>query len=88
MENQEGRYVYILDEQNLPRIAYIKTAGQTDDNKWIVFSGIKEGERIITSGLQKVIPGRPVKIVDNVNLTNNEAKKQSLLDKIKDIIKR
>jgi membrane fusion protein (multidrug efflux system) len=64
MENQEGRYVYILDENNLPRISYIKTNGQTSDLKWIIASGVKQGDKIITSGLQKVIPGKPVRIID------------------------
>ena len=86
MENQEGRYVYSLDEKDLPRISYIKTGGQTSDGKWIVSSGIKEGDRIITSGLQKVIPGKPVKIISS---TEEEIpqKKPSLIDKIKSLLK-
>ena len=64
MENQEGRYVYVLDEENKPRMAYIKTSGQTDDGMWIISSGVKTGDRIITSGLQKVMPGRAVRIIE------------------------
>ncbi len=74
MENQEGRYVYILDENNLPRISYIKTNGQTSDLKWIIASGVKQGDRIITSGLQKVIPGKPVRIVDPLVQTKQPEK--------------
>ena len=87
MENQEGRYVYILDEEGLPRISYIKTGGQTDDGKWIVASGVKEGDKIITSGLQKVIPGRPVRIVDTTQAAQETVKKESLFDKLKGLIK-
>lgn len=64
-ENQEGRYVYILDEKDLPRMVYIKTSGQTSDGQWIVSEGIKTGDRIITSGLQSVIPGKAVRILNS-----------------------
>ena len=87
MENQEGRYVYVLDENDLPRMAYIKTSGQTDDGKWIVVSGVKQGDRIITSGLQKVIPGKPVRIVDPSAIELGTPKKEGLLDRIKNLIK-
>lgn len=63
MENQEGTYVYKLDEKGLPRIAYIKTVGTINDN-WIVSEGVSIGDKILTSGMQKVIPGNPVKIVE------------------------
>lgn len=85
MENQEGRYVYILDEKDLPRMAYIKTGGQTEDGNWIVSSGVKQGDRIITSGLQKVIPGKSVRIVDSTSQQKEIVKKVSLIDRIKRI---
>lgn len=66
LENQEGKYVYKLNEKNLPEIAIIKTAGEYKEN-WIVQSGINIGDKILTGGLQKVIPDMPVKIVDKVN---------------------
>ena len=61
-ENQAGKYVYKLDENDLPQLTYIKTKGQNGDN-WIVEEGLKKGDRIITDGLQKVVPGKPVTIV-------------------------
>ena len=63
IENQEGRYVYVLDKDNLPRMRYIKTMGQVGEN-WVVSDGIEAGETIITSGFKRVIPGTPVKIVN------------------------
>lgn len=66
LENQEGKYVYKLNEKNLPEIVIIKTAGEYKEN-WIVQSGINIGDKILTGGLQKVIPDMPVKIVDKVN---------------------
>lgn len=82
LENQEGLYVYVLDEKDLPRMTYIKTMGQTEDNMWIVSEGLKEGDRILSGGMQKVIPGKPVRIVDALPQENQKAKKQSILDKL------
>jgi len=62
-ENQEGKYVYTLDGKNLPKLTYIKVQGQSGDN-WIVREGLKAGDRVIVEGIQKVIPGAPVKIIE------------------------
>lgn len=61
-ENQAGKYVYKLDASGIPQLTYIKTNGQ-DGDCWIVEDGLKKGDKIVTDGLQKVTPGRPVTIV-------------------------
>lgn len=61
-ENQEGKYVYKLDEKNLPVLTYIKVQGQTGEN-WIVRDGLKKGDKVIVEGILKVTPGNPVNIV-------------------------
>ncbi|MBQ7126502.1 efflux RND transporter periplasmic adaptor subunit [bacterium] len=81
MENQEGLFVYVLDNDNLPRMQYIKTMGTFDTN-WIVSEGVKVGDRLITSGLQKVMPGAAVKIVDADSLENNVEKKVNPFKKL------
>ena len=85
MENQEGRFVYILDEDNLPRMSYIKTMGEKN-GKWIISSGVNAGDRIVTSGLQKVIPGNPVRIVQAPVQKKVQTKKAGLFTKIKNKI--
>ncbi len=82
MENQEGRFVYILDENDLPRMSYIKTMGE-EDGKWIISSGVEAGDRIITSGLQKVVPGSPVNIVKTLATDKVPDKKTGLFTIIK-----
>lgn len=90
MEDQEGMYLYIMDEKNLPRLTYIKTVG-TVDNNWIVSEGVKVGDKIVTSGIQKVIPGNKVKIVAAALDNQAPVKKQNifvrLINKIKRIFK-
>ena len=34
-ENQEGKYLYKLDKEGLPKLAYIKVFGQSGDN-WVI----------------------------------------------------
>lgn len=87
MENQEGRFVYILDNKDLPRMKYIKTGGQTSDGKWIISEGIKPGDRVVTTGIQSVIPGRPVKIINLEEKANQPAKKVGLIEKFTNKVK-
>jgi membrane fusion protein (multidrug efflux system) len=90
MENQEGLYIYILDENNIPKMSYIKTAGTVDTN-WIVKEGVKAGDRIIATGMQKVIPGSAVRIVKNDTDTKAGNNKPNIfvrcINKIKKMIK-
>ena len=88
MENQEGLYVFVLGEDNLPQMTYIKTMGQTEDNKWIVSEGLKPGDKIVTSGLQKIIPGKPVKIAQTSIQEDIPQIKPSLSDKIKNKLRK
>lgn len=62
MENQAGKYVYKIDENNLPQLTYIKTSSQNGDF-WVISEGLQKGDKIVIEGLQKVVPGKPVTIV-------------------------
>lgn len=64
LENAQGKYVYKL-EGNIPKMIFITTSGQYKDN-WMVEDGIKKGDKILTGGLQKVIPDVPVKVIEEV----------------------
>ncbi len=60
-ENQAGKYVYRIDDNDLPQLVYIKVSGQHGDN-WIIKDGVKTGDRIVVDGIQKVTPNQPVTI--------------------------
>ncbi len=70
-ENQEGKYVYTIDENGLPKLTYIKVQGQSGDN-WIVREGLKDGDKVIVEGILKVTPGLPVKIVPTKMVENKK----------------
>lgn len=87
-ENQEGSFVYKVDENNIPTLTYIKVM----ENKGIytlVKSGLSVGDKIAVGGLQQILPGTPCKIVDSV--PEEPVKKPNifvrLLRKIKRLIK-
>lgn len=61
-ENQEGKYVYVLDNDNIPHLTYIKVDSKAGYN-WIVKSGLKSGDIIVNNGAIKVIPNKPVNII-------------------------
>ena len=79
LENQAGKYVYMIDKDNLPQLTYIKIGEQNGTN-WIVKEGLKAGDRVVVDGLQKVVPGQPVTIVEqNIpqqSVNNETANKQ------------
>lgn len=75
-ENQEGKYVYKLDEKNLPVLTYIKVQGQSGD-RWIVKEGLKNDDRVITEGILKVTPGSPVNILTREKMEELKAKQHT-----------
>ena len=62
--SQEGKYVYKLDKNNLPQITYVEVDEPFNSKYWILKSGLKNGDKIITDGIMKVVPNKPVKIIN------------------------
>ncbi|MEA3333958.1 MAG: efflux RND transporter periplasmic adaptor subunit [Pseudomonadota bacterium] len=61
LQDREGRYILVVDQQNKVIKQRITTGSLVSGNRWAVTSGIKVGELVITQGLQKVKPGQTVK---------------------------
>ena len=67
-ENQQGRFVLIVTKENKVETRLVQL-GRRIGPMWVVESGLKAGENIIVSGLQKVRPGVVVSPqMMNVNL--------------------
>lgn len=56
-------------------MTYVKVSGQSGDN-WIVTDGLKKGDKIITEGIQKVTPGKPVKIISEEEMAKLKKEQQ------------
>lgn len=59
--DREGAFVYVVNEKNKVEQRRI-TTGPTLDGKFTVTSGLKQGEKVIIRGIQKVKPGITVNI--------------------------
>jgi membrane fusion protein, multidrug efflux system len=59
LSDQQGDFVYVVDAQNKAQRRRVQL-GQSTPSTAVVTSGLKEGELVISEGLQRVRPGDPV----------------------------
>ena len=59
LSDQQGDYVYVVDAENKAQQRRIQL-GQSTPSTAVVSNGLKEGELVISEGLQRVRPGQPV----------------------------
>ena len=62
LEDHDGRYVFVVDDQNRVIMRRVKTGAVIGVN-WAVASGLAIGEKVIVEGIQKVQPDQVVKTV-------------------------
>ena len=60
MSDEKGSYVYVVGDDGVAQRRDIVT-GAYDGKLQVVKSGLKAGERVVSEGTHKVIPGAPVK---------------------------
>ncbi|MBB6342175.1 membrane fusion protein (multidrug efflux system) [Pseudomonas fluvialis] len=58
-----GNFVYVVDEQGLAQPRPVDT-DIMNNGRWVIRSGLKDGERVIVDGLIRVRPKQPVQVVD------------------------
>jgi len=59
LSDQEGSYVYVVDDQNIARQRRVRLGELTPEKAGIV-DGLKEGEHVIVEGVQRARPNAPV----------------------------
>jgi membrane fusion protein, multidrug efflux system len=59
LSDQQGDYVYVVDNQNKVQVRRIQQ-GQSTPSIAVITNGLKEGELVIGEGLQRVRPGEAV----------------------------
>lgn len=67
LQDSKGRYVYVVDENNIIQVRYFKDSGQYE-NYWIIKDGLKLGDDYVATNLTKLMPKMKVKIAK----TNSE----------------
>ena len=85
LQDTNGRYLFVIDENNIAHKRSIETDGEQGNN-WIIKSGISKDEKYVETGIIKVRDGVQVRIMekqepaaapqDNENTKQDEAKKQ------------
>ena len=63
MEDQQGRYVYVVGKDNVVTKRVIKL-GKRYEMNWIVEDGLQDGEKVIVSGILKAKVGQTVTPVE------------------------
>ena len=61
LQDSKGRYVYVVDENNIIQVRYFKDSGQYE-NYWIIKDGLKLGDDYVATNLTKLMPKMKVKI--------------------------
>ncbi|MGB8588806.1 MAG: efflux transporter periplasmic adaptor subunit, partial [Pseudolabrys sp.] len=59
LADQQGSYVYVVDDQNIARQRRVRLGQVTPEAAGIV-DGLKEGEQVVVEGLQRARPNAPV----------------------------
>jgi membrane fusion protein (multidrug efflux system) len=59
LSDQQGDYVYVVDAENKAQIRRIQL-GQSTPSTAVVVNGLKEGELVVSEGLQRVRAGATV----------------------------
>jgi membrane fusion protein (multidrug efflux system) len=59
LADQQGSYVYVVDDHNIARQRRVRLGQLTPDTAGIV-DGLKEGEKVVIEGIQRARPNTPV----------------------------
>jgi len=59
LSDQQGDFVYIVDAQNRAQVRRIKL-GQSTPATAVIVSGLRDGELVISEGVQRARPGEVV----------------------------
>lgn len=60
-QGPRGTFVYVVDDEGIARMRQVAT-GDTAQGRWLIRSGVSDGDRVIVDGLTKVRPDSPVQV--------------------------
>lgn len=63
LESPKGKFAYVLTRDNKADARPLEVGEWTGDG-WVIVSGIKSGDKVITDGVMKIGPGAPVQVAD------------------------
>ena len=75
-DSTAGYYVWVIDKDGLAQQKSIKI-GNAINTDWEVLEGLQEGEKVISTGVQKLRPGVPVKVEETPSNAQNSQTKNN-----------
>jgi membrane fusion protein (multidrug efflux system) len=72
-QSQKGSFVFVIDEENRAQVRMIEP-GPWEGRKWVINRGLKTGDKVIVGGVNKVLPGSLVKIVNDLKEPKTQSK--------------
>lgn len=70
-QGENGTLVFVINAENRAEMRLIEP-GPWDGDNWVIYSGLKAGDKVIVGGVNKVLPGSTVKIAKEILMTNDE----------------
>ncbi|MHA3115284.1 efflux RND transporter periplasmic adaptor subunit [Acinetobacter sp. ANC 4635] len=58
-----GQYVFVIDQKSVAHKVMVKVGPQTEDGKTAILSGVKTGQKVVTTGVDSLGNGSKVNIV-------------------------
>jgi membrane fusion protein (multidrug efflux system) len=74
-DQQSNRAVYVVGDDGTAQLRALRL-GPRVGSEFIVLEGLKGGEKVVLEGIQKVVPGRPVKAMDRAASEEPSAPKE------------
>ena len=63
-QGSNGHLVYVVNQEGNAEVRPVVVGDYADDKDIVVLTGLHAGDRVVVDGILKVVPGRPVKIVE------------------------
>ncbi|WP_339486562.1 efflux RND transporter periplasmic adaptor subunit [Pseudomonas sp. EL_65y_Pfl2_R95] len=71
-QGPKGTFVYVVDDKGVARVRQVST-GRTSKGRWVINSGVSEGDKVIVEGLTKVQPDTPVKVASETDTADKKS---------------
>lgn len=72
-QSQKGSFVFVVNADNKAEVRPVDP-GPWDGENWIIWKGLNPGDLVIVSGVNKVLPSSPVKVIKQVQVPEEEDK--------------
>jgi membrane fusion protein (multidrug efflux system) len=70
-QGQYGSFVFVVNANNQAEVRPIDP-GPWDGDNWVIWKGLNPGDLVIVSGVNKVLPGSPVKVIKDMQVSEKQ----------------